>query len=227
MRKKISLKQFKKGIRKFPKNEHRSKFFEMAQNLFKKGFKLEACILILATWNFAGFRYKLKKFSVKRLQKTLNKVEKEFKKMERKEFKTIKFKLYKNNIIRIYKRLSRIPGIKYTGATKIMHLRLPKVFIMWDKYIRGSTERRGYLQNSNKIKRYYRDIIITDKNNKTKYPKYKKTGSEYVRFLIDMQKNFYNLNYFSSKKTFAKAIDEFNYINLTLPIQRLEKRKAK
>ena len=40
-----------------------------------------------------------------------------------------------------------------------------------------------------------------------------------------MQKLFKNINFQNERKTFAKAIDEFNYVNITLPIQEMGKKR--
>lgn len=224
----ISNKEFNKVISKFPKQEKRYDFFTLAESLMKDGNDIQAYILILATWNFARFRYFLKEFNIYRLQVALNKIKKYIRRLEKEKFETINLALYKDNIIFIYNTLSKIPGIEYTGATKIMHLRLPKVFIMWDTYIRGSKERRGNKKKkgyllSNKIKRFYRALCDKKNNCEFKYPLYKNSGNDYFRFLIDMKKLVKNINYRNSHKSFTKAIDEFNYVNITLPIQRIEK----
>jgi len=44
----------------------------------------------------------------------------------------------------IYDSLSKIKVIEYTGAPKLMHLKNPDVFVMWDNYIRGEKSRKYY-----------------------------------------------------------------------------------
>src|SRR5437763_495844 len=43
---------------------------------------------------------------------------------------------YKSDITMIYDTFSRIGGVESTGAPKIMHLRNPGLFVMWDRPIR-------------------------------------------------------------------------------------------
>ena len=50
--------EFEKTISEFQKIEAaRDQLWDRAKVLIEKGFEVEACILILATWNFARFRY--------------------------------------------------------------------------------------------------------------------------------------------------------------------------
>jgi len=65
------------------------------------------------------------------------------------------------------------------------------------------------------------------KNGDWKIKKYWNTPEDYFQFLKDMQGRFKDINFQSNEKTFAKAIDEFNYVNITLPIQNMEKNNKK
>jgi len=67
---------------------------------------------------------------------------------------------YADDIKHIFKTLAGIKGIEVTGAPKLMHLKLPKVFVMWDRYIRKAY---GYKKGD---------------------------ADDYVAFLIDMQQQF-------------------------------------
>ena len=50
-----------------------------------------------------------------------------------------KVNTYKVNEIKtIFKTLAKIKGIEATGSPKLMHLKLPRVFVMWDSYIRDA-----------------------------------------------------------------------------------------
>lgn len=37
-----------------------------------------------------------------------------------------------------------ISGIEFTDASKIMHLKNRRVFVMWDMYIKGKSKRKYY-----------------------------------------------------------------------------------
>ena len=57
---------------------------------------------------------------------------------------TVEFDEIKDTIKKIYSALSKVKGVEYTGASKVMHLINRKLFVMWDSYIR-----KGYGLKSN------------------------------------------------------------------------------
>ena len=60
----ITETKFKEDIAKYNKLEKRGSFYNMAINLLENGFEIEAYVLILATWNFARFRYAVNDFDI-------------------------------------------------------------------------------------------------------------------------------------------------------------------
>ncbi|GAG94498.1 unnamed protein product, partial [marine sediment metagenome] len=79
----VSQKDFEKTVQKFVEMEDaRDKLWERARNLLKEGYELEAYILILATWNFAGFRYFLKDFDLDKFQNLIDKINPLFEKIK-------------------------------------------------------------------------------------------------------------------------------------------------
>lgn len=126
----------KKPLRRFSKKELRNDFYPMFLKLVKNGFKTEAYLLMLSTWNFACFRYALRRFNLDKFIKTMEKLEPLFKKLRKEDFERINFDKYSKEIKIIFNTLSGIKGIQKTGAPKLMHLAVPKVFVMWDMYIR-------------------------------------------------------------------------------------------
>lgn len=207
----INEKDFNKTISKFDELEKRGSFYNMAVNLIKNNFEIEAYFLILATWNFAGFRYAVKDFDIAGFKEKIKELNPYFDKLQTEEFRRINFDKYKADIEKIYDTLSSIEGVKHTGASKIMHLKNRNVFIMWDGYISG-----------NKPKKYYNKLEIVKKGY-WRPKKYKKDAESYFQFLKDMQELFKNINSRYAKKTFTKAIDEYNYVNITLPILNMLK----
>ncbi|HDQ22656.1 MAG TPA: hypothetical protein ENN28_01630 [Candidatus Uhrbacteria bacterium] len=108
-------------------------------------------------------------------------------KFKNKKIKNINLEHYKKEIIKIFNILYKIKGIKSTGTPKLLHIFAPNFFVMWDSYIR-------------------------------KYYKFKKGDAEdYFNFLKMMQQNFKHLKINKKRMTLAKAIDEYNYIKITLP----------
>lgn len=102
----------------------------------RAGHQVEALLLILATWNSARFRYALQRFRVDRFEQTLRRLEPTFRKFYRRDFATIDFDQHTQDIKRLFTTLANIKGIEKTGAPKLMHLKAPRVFMMWDGAIR-------------------------------------------------------------------------------------------
>jgi len=209
----ITKTEFNETIAKFDILEKRGSFYDMAVELINNNFEIEAYLLFLATWNFANFRYAVKDFDINNFKIKIVTLKPYFDKLKKEEFSSTDFNKYEVEIRKIYSTLSSIEGVKYTGASKIMHLKNRKIFVIWDGYIKG-----------NKSRRYYDRLEIV-KSGKWKIKKYDNNADDYLDFLKDMQFLFRNIEFEDKNKTFAKAIDEFNYVNITLPIQEIEKQE--
>lgn len=165
----------------------------MFLNMIEKGFDVEAMLFILATWNFATFRYAMKTFNYNNFKEIVKNCEPIFNKLEKETFEKVNFDAIQEDIRYIYNNLSQIKGIKYTGTPKLMHLKNPRLFVMWDNYI------------------------------KRKYGFKIGTAEEYIQFLKLMQTIFIDIKWEDKNKTLPKAIDEYNY--LTITIEEMTKRK--
>lgn len=124
-------------LKKFSKRELRWDFYPMFLNLMQKGLKTEAFLLMLSIWNFARFRYAVRSFNLDKFENTIRKLNPLFEKFKKLDFKTTNFEKYKRDIKKIFKTLAAIKGVEKTGAPKLMHLVVPKIFVMWDTYIRN------------------------------------------------------------------------------------------
>jgi hypothetical protein len=203
----ITQLEFEKSIKKYEYSE-KTDFFEHAQKLVNEGFEIEGIVLLLATWNFANFRYHMKTFDSERLNKVLTELYPRFQKLKNQNIVSIDFKIFGNDIKVIYTSLQNIPGVGTTGASKIMQLKNPELFVMWDSYIRGKSPKSLY-----KRLRVLSNISM---------PQYKTSSKDYVQFLKDMQHYFKHLTP-PSAKPMAKSIDEYNFSKITLPLQKKEK----
>lgn len=176
--------KFKKTVREFQELEDaRDQLWDRAQTLIKKGFEIDAYILILATWNFARFRYFMKKFNLQKFAGVIKQVNPKFKKLEKVRFENIDFsnKALLSDIKFIYTQIKTIA--EQTGASKIMALKNSNLFIMWDTEIR-----RIYKINN------------------------KGTAEDYIDFLIKMHDAFGKIKWSNKKRPLAKVIDEYNYV---------------
>jgi hypothetical protein len=205
----INQSTFNKAVREFYRLEKRADFFALASNLVKSGFEIEAYILLLATWNFARFRYAVKDFDLRTLKRTCDNLKKYYERLQHQSIESIDLNAHKKSIVKVFDTLAAIRGIEFTGASKLMHLKNPALFVMWDDFIRGEKPRK-----------YYNDLDLT-KSGQWPHFRYAKSGEGYVRFLKDMQSRFGQLSSPSQSKTLAKAIDEFNYVCITVPIQKM------
>lgn len=113
----------------------RDEIYQWSLNLIENGFKLEGIFLLLSTWNFAYFRYHMIGFKLKDFNKTLERCEFGFFNDKKFESANLSDEKIVKRIKEIYSLLSEFEGIKYVGATKIMHLMNPNFFVMWDKGI--------------------------------------------------------------------------------------------
>jgi hypothetical protein len=190
--------------------EKRACFYDMALGLLRTGHELEGCVLLLATWNSGRFRFIGANFDVDALRDALSKVSADFEALAEYSIQSIDITAHSASIARIFEALAAIPGVEYTGATKLMSLRNPKLFVMWDDYIRGSRPKMRYKALP---------CVVSGKWSLRTYPT---TGLGYVSFLSDVQTKFRTMSYPAGSKTLAKAIDEFHYINITLVIQVIE-----
>jgi len=207
----ITQEQFGEALETFNTTEKRAPFYDLSVGLLQNGHEIEGYILLLAIWNTGNFRFTIKDFDINQFRETIQSLTEYFNRLTELTFKTIDLDVHKDTICHIYNRLSSLSYVKYTGASKIMHLKNRDVFVMWDDYIGGR-----------KTGKYYKRLPCY-----RRYKKYRKDATGYFQFLKDMQQSFKNINYQNHQRTFAKAIDEFNYATITIPIQRKEKRNRK
>jgi hypothetical protein len=189
-------------------------FYDMARGLLQKGCEIEGCVLILATWNFPRFKWVVSSFDADALRGSLKELRDDFAALEDCSIQKIDLAEHRSRIEKIFNRLAEIEGVEYTGTPKLMQLECPELFVPWDAYIRGE-----------KLDTFY-DKLPLVKENKWLLHKYDKSGAGYVTFLSDMQNRFRELVYPTGSKTLAKAIDEFNFVNVTLPLQQMEDEEA-
>ncbi len=146
------------------------------------------------------FRYVKKDFDINKFKETINGLKVHFDRFKGQTLKEIKFDEYKKEIKHIFKTLSKIKGVKYTGASKIMHCKIPEVFILWDRYIR-----KAYDFKEGKAEDYAED---------------------YFKFLKRMQEKFKGLRK-KGNRTLAKCIDEYNFAKFAHPALEKNRRERK
>jgi hypothetical protein len=124
-----------------------------------------------------------------------------------KELMSIDLNLAGDAIVAAFDDLARIRGIEFTGASKILHLMKPRVFVMWDRAITGNTSpRRDYATLDVVASKFWRNRA------------FELSGTGYHEFLVYCQERFRGFASPERRKTLAKCIDEFNFCMITVPL---------
>ena len=171
----------------YKKKEGRYEFFEMARNLICKGYQTEGRLLLLYGWNSAWLAKRSGEFNLNRFEKTLEKCKPCFDELRGESLQKIVLEDHEKGIKDIYDTLSSVDDIKHTGASKLMALENPELFVMWDNGIR---EELYCLKGE-------------------------ASGEKYFQFLKKVKEKATNIHWEPQKCdniTLAKAIDEFNYM---------------
>jgi hypothetical protein len=178
----ITQAEFDKTIADFDTLEPtRGPLYGMSLNLLTAGYEIEAYLMILATWNFANFRYILTTFDLAAFRNVIDKTQPIFERLHTATFQTADINALSDDIKSVYAPFKNLVG--QTGAAKILHFKHPGLFVMWDTNIRSKF----------KI------------NNQS-------TPGDYIAFLKTMKSEFGHLQWDRKDKTFAKGIDEYNFV---------------
>ena len=227
----ITLREFDSIRENFEKEENRAPFFSMSTELLKRGLKNEAFVLLLATWNFASFRYVVNKFDLEKFGQSVEYftsiisdvedvrfVDNAFLTMPESTFAKIAEAFDVLQEYKVNNDGKENPVIGLTGASKLMHLLYPDFFIIRDGYIRGEKPKELYSKVEPKLLKS--GWILR---------RYRRNGEGYVSFLKQMKRDFSHLvpDYAAEHpdKPFTKAIDEVNYMGITKALQDAEKEK--
>ena len=165
-------------------------------------------MLILATWNFARFRYVTKTFDLIEYQGILDCLTKTLSPLDGRKLMDSDLKEHRAPIVQAFDKLACIEGIRFTGAAKILHLMHPLFFVMWDRFISGQYPKREYLKL---------DIV---QSGFWPYRKFVCSGDGYYDFLEVCQTRFQGLVSPDPCRSLAKCIDEFNFTTITFPIAK-------
>jgi hypothetical protein len=177
----ITQQEFEAHISEAQKMEPlRFQLYDMGLRLIQSDHEIEAYLLIMATWNFARFRYVTRTFDLGRFRETIDAVRPHFSRLAAAALETADLVALAGDISAIYSRLKAV--VEQTGASKIMHFKQPKLFVMWDMAIR----------------RHYRVASTC-------------SAEDYVDFLQLMKATFGHLDWTRRDRSFAKAIDEYNF----------------
>jgi hypothetical protein len=128
--------QLEQKCREFGELEDLALIYDMARELVKKGDRLTGSALLLSSWNAERYRSANKAVLAVELGKALAESERSFCRLGLARFETVDLDVYGKDIMGVYARFSKVHGVEYTGASKVMSLQNPALFLMWDSYIR-------------------------------------------------------------------------------------------
>ena len=124
---------------------------------------------------FAYFRYHIKNFRLKDFEEAIKNCGLEY--FKNKNFKDTDFnnEEIKNKIMKIYEIISAFEGIRYVGASKVMHFLCPEMFVMWDskiiKHYQLKTSPEGYISFMKKMQEMYKNKKFENLDNSVTIPR--------------------------------------------------------
>lgn len=208
----ITLEDLLQASEKIRSFEKRGSFYDLALGLVRAGHEVEGCILFLATFNSRRFTVAASDFDIDGLKNLLCcELRSDFEILARYSIQDIDLNEHGSRIEMVFNRLAKIKGVECTGAAKLMHLKCPELIVMWDLSTRGGKDEKLY------------EGIPCVSSRKWSFRKYGENGKEYVRFLSDQKQLCYLPDNPTGSRTLAKALDEFYFVEITLPIQEKEK----
>lgn len=186
-----------KACEDYKNEEDRAGFYDIALEIADI-YPLQASIVILAGWNNSRFRFIASDGqNLNNFQRAMEVCKPLFEKLKGKDFKTTNFDEISDIVMEIYKALSEVKGVEYTGASKVMHLLNRELFVMWNRDARKEYE----CENAD--------------------------GQDYLKFLKKMQEMFKDIDWRMPSKTLTKAVDEYNQVTITIPKMKRRRAKAK
>lgn len=196
--KKLTLDDLNIAHEKFMLLEPKGGFYDFAKVFIERESiydKIGGALILIATWNSGRFRFANKSTIINELEEAFMYSQPLFKELGGKRLETANFDEIQEDLKEIYSKFSKIRGVEYTGASKIMSLNNTGMFVMWDKYIR---DEHGFGQSAD----------------------------EYARFLKECQCATNEIKWQHDSVSLAKAVDEYNYVNISLPaVQKVSQRE--
>ncbi|MEM3661097.1 MAG: hypothetical protein QXU11_12030 [Thermoproteota archaeon] len=177
------------------------------------GLKIAGAKIIILTWNAARFQrlpQEVKNSLEKDIREAYEKTEEELRKLERKSLLNLDLadNGLKKSIESIFSEFSSKNSIGFTGASKILHVLNPDVFMMWDTSIRDAyheLHNKGHKKADPEcylefLKQSQDIIAVLNKSTEDLW-------KEHLEFL---DKNL--VKEFSYTESILKMLDEANYL---------------
>ncbi len=201
---------FHSVLEEFENQQEGFDFYYLSKKTVEKGNYIAGFLLFIATWNSNYFRFHKNSFNLDEFSNIIGDLNANFEILEKESILSIDLGDHRVTISDIFTRLSHLKWIGATGAAKIMHLKNPNLFIIWDSYIRGERKKSSFKSL---------EIFIIGILEATIYSA---DSRGYISFLSSIQNNFNGVGWNDSSKAFTKAIDEFNFMSITKKLQSLK-----
>ena len=114
----ITTEDLSNAATEFETFEKRGGFYDMARALLVSGWELEGCILLLATWNIARFKFFASNFDIEALRKALADLSGDFASLKECTIQDIDLQANGPCVESMFNRLAEIKGVKFTGAPR-------------------------------------------------------------------------------------------------------------
>lgn len=134
----VTLQELEQKCREFRENEGRASFYDLAMEAIKD-HPVNAAVNLLATWNIGRFKYIISDGkNLARLKEVIRDTAPIRERLAGKKLLETNFDdpEIRGDLITEYLYFSEVPGVEFTGASKVMHLFSPELLVMWDMYIR-------------------------------------------------------------------------------------------
>jgi hypothetical protein len=220
-------KKFLEYCKKYHEKEQRDIAYVVSRNVISKdpsniNFILASAKLIIITWNAAGFQ-RLKKEIKDNLENDIleayTKTRLDLEKLKGKRLENLNLNgdELKETIKKIFQEFSSKKSIGPTGASKILHVLNPYLFMMWDRKIREAYH---------KLRAKNHELGGPDC-----YLEFLKQSQEIIKTILSKRSEddiwndhltFIDKDFmaaFSFKESMLKMLDECNYIRFTLNIK--------
>jgi hypothetical protein len=204
--------------RLFRENEPRAFVYDMALRERDKSM-ISSILILLLVWNRETYRrmtgaefFQFLRNHKLRLQETLTRIQGLIKPISSEDLLSVDLNQISDEVQRSFIELCKIDTIGPTAAAKILHLLVPKVFVMWDERIRQALDLAEIEHQDGLHKRDYVDYY----------------SKAYASFLNEMQRisritarqlDIDQLLRDNDGVTLPKLIDEYNYCLYTLHLK--------
>ena len=205
------------GCRRYHETEPRDIAYVVSRDIimrkpFDKNFILAGAKMIIITWNAVRFQRlprKVKDGLEKDILTAYGKCKQDLIKLNGRNLSELSLHKEGDLIRRIFSIFSSKPSLEYTGASKVLHIINPEIFMMWDASIRD-TYHKLHKDKNHKIEDCYLEFLKQSQEIINCILTTSNEDKLWQHHLDFMDRNF--IDAFSIKETILKMLDECNFM---------------